>query len=162
MQTTYIDEALPFSEEEFYQAFSLIQSEKKARSSAASVVEAVQRANEGAAHARLAREAGSQDRTETAVPVWYIEDGAFALLALVSEDLRERVNAYMRAKWEAEREPAIRNRLYRPGKGFLQEPTAEVYAEVDELLAGYAAEWEELRATMQAELERRKTPRRRN
>jgi hypothetical protein len=155
VQTSYLHEDLPFSEEEFYRAFRLVQSEKKARSSAAFVVQMVNEVNERAERARLARERGSQNPQELQVPVWIVGDGAFALLALVSDDLRTRVDAYMRGQLESQREPALRDRLYRPGGTILREPTPEVHAEVDALLAGYAAEWTRLCERTRADVERR-------
>lgn len=123
MQTDYIDEQLPFSEEEFYLAFRLVEPEREAREGAAFVAQVVREANEQAERARLALAAGSQDRSETAVPTWLIGDGAFALLALLSDDLRARVDAYMRSQIEGQREQLLRNGLYRPGGMILREPT---------------------------------------
>lgn len=139
MQPEYIDEQLPFCEEEFYRAFRLLGSDPEAREGAAFVVKVVREANEQAERARLALASGSQEIR--GVPSWCIGDVAFALLTLVSDDLRVRVDAYMRAQWEGEREQMLRNGLYRPGGVVLREPTAEVYAEVDARIAEMAAEW---------------------
>ena len=160
MQTEYIDEHLPFSEEEFYRAFRLVESDRKAREGAAFVVQVVREANEQAERVRLASVSGSQDGGTAGVPCWVIGDGAFALLALVSDDLRVRADAYMRAQWETQREQGLRNGLYRPGGVILREPTAEVYAEVESRVAAEQAEWRALCETTRAEIEKRR--RRRN
>lgn len=141
MQTEYIDEQLPFSEDEFYRAFRLVESDGEAREAAAFVVQVVHRAKEQDKAARLAVAAGSQT---SGGATWVIGDEAFALLALVSDDLRARVDAYMRAQWEELREQWLRNGLYRPGGVILREPTPEVHAEVEARLAATAAEWEKL------------------
>lgn len=144
MQTEYINEELPFSEEEFYRAFRLVESDREAREGAASVVQAVRDANEQAERARFAIAAGSQDGSSTGVASWVIGDGAFALLALVSDDLRVRVDAYMREQREGQREQMLRNGLYRPGGVILRAPTSEVHAEVEARIADAAAEWSAL------------------
>lgn len=148
MQTEYIDaQELPFSEEEFYRAFRLVESEREARDAAAFVVQVVRKANEQAERARLAVAADSPDGG--GVPSWVIGDGAFALLTLVSDDLRVRVEAYMRAQWEGLREQWLRDGLYRPGGVLLREPTPEVDARITEA----AAEWRELVERTRAEVE---------
>jgi hypothetical protein len=154
VQTSPIDEDLPFSEAEFYRAFRLVESEKEAREEAAFVVEVVRKANEGAARARLARERGSQDLREIQIPAWVIPDELFALLALVSDDLRARVDAYMRAQWEGQREQLLRNGLYRPGGTILREPTPEVHAEADARIASCEAEWTACCERVRADAER--------
>jgi hypothetical protein len=141
VRTGPIDDDLPFSEDEFYRAFRLLEPDHEAREGAAFVVQVVREANEGAARARLARERGSQDLQEMQIPVWVIPHEVFALLALLSDDLRARVDAYMRAQWEEEREQLLRNGLYRPGGTILREPTPEVHAEADARIASYEAEW---------------------
>lgn len=141
MLTEYIDEQLPFSEEEFYRAFRLLESDTEAREGAAFVVQVVREANEQAERARLAIAAGSQDGSSTRVASWVIGDGAFALLALVSNELRVRVDAHMRAQWEGQREQLLRNGLYRPGGVILRAPTPEVHAEVEARITEAAAEW---------------------
>jgi hypothetical protein len=152
VQTEYIDEQLPFSEEEFYRAFRLVEPEAEAREGAAFVVQVVRKANEQAEQARLALAAGGQDGGGT--PNLVIGNGAFALLALVSDNLRMRVDAYMRAQWEALREQWLRDGLYRPGGVILREPTPEIYAEVEARIAETAAEWRELVERTRAEAER--------
>lgn len=150
MQTEYIDERLPFSEDEFYRAFRLVESDGEAREAAAFVVQVVREANEQDVASRLAVATGSQT---SGGATWVIGDGVFALLALVSDDLRARVDAYMRAQWEELREQWLRNGLYRPGGVVLREPTPEVHAEVDARLAATAAEWGELLERTRADLD---------
>jgi hypothetical protein len=149
--TKYIDEQLPFSEDEFYRAFRLVESEGKAREAAAFVVQVVRQANE---QDKAARFAVATDSQTSGGATWVIGDGAFALLALVSDDLGARVDAYMRAQWEQLREQWLRNGLYRPGGVILREPTPEVHAEVEARLAATAAEWEELLERTRAGVER--------
>lgn len=151
MQTEHIDKQLPFTEDEFYRAFRLVESDTEARATAAFVVQVVRNGNEQAESARLAVAAGSQTSGGGG---WVIEDGAFALLALVSDDLRVRVDAYMRAQWEGLRAQWLRDGLYRPGGVFLREPTAEVQAEVEARIAATAGEWEELLDRTRAEVKR--------
>lgn len=55
-----------------------------------------------------------------------------------------RVDAYMRAQREGEREHLMRNRLYRPGGVVLRAPTPEVYAEVEAQFTETAADWNAL------------------
>lgn len=153
MQTKYIDEQLPFSEEEFYRAFRLVEQDGEARENAAFVVQTVRTANEQTARARLAIAAGSQDRSETALTTWIIEDVAFALLALVSDHLGARVDAYMRARWDELREQWLRDGLYRGSGVFLREATPEVHAEVEARISDRVAEWRELLESIRAEVE---------
>ena len=141
MQTEHIDERLPFTEDEFYRAIRLVESDAEAREAAAFVVQMVRQAKEQGEAARLAVAAGSQSSGGAS---WVIEDGVFALLALVTDDLWMRVDAYMRAQWEELREQWLRNGLYRPGGVVLREPTPEVHAEVEARLTATAAEWEDL------------------
>jgi hypothetical protein len=144
VQTEYIDEQLPFSEEEFYRAFRLLEPDREAREGAAFVVEVVREAREQAENARLAFASASQHGRSMGVPSWFIGEGAFALLALVSDDLRVRVDAYKRAQWEGQREQLLRNGLYRPGGVILRAPTPEVHAEVEARITEEAAEWSAL------------------
>jgi hypothetical protein len=150
VQTEYIDEQLPFSEEEFYRAFRLVESDREARDAVALVVHSVREANEGAERARRVLASGIPEGSNLGVPTWVIGDVAFALLSLVSDDLRARVDAYMGAKWESEREQMLLNGLYRPGGMSLREPTPEVHAAVDARLAEMAADWRELVDTTRA------------
>jgi hypothetical protein len=152
VQTEYIDEQLPFSEDEFYRAFRLVESDREAREGAAFVVQVVRQATEQNEAARLAVAAGSQNSGGVS---WVIGDGAFALLALVSEDLRVRVDAYMRTRWEEWREQWLRGGLYRPGGLVLRDPTPEVYAEVEARIAATAAEWSELLERTRADVQSR-------
>jgi hypothetical protein len=144
VQTDYIDEQLPFSEEEFYRAFRLVESDSEARAGAAFVVQVVREANEQAERARLAFASGRHDGSGMGVPTWFVGDGAFALLALVSGDLRVRVDAYMRAQREGQREQLLRNGLVQPGGVILRTPTPEMHAEVEARITEEASEWSAL------------------
>jgi hypothetical protein len=152
VQTEHIDKQLPFTEDEFYRAFRLVESDTEARTAAAFVVQVVRQASEQDEAARLAVANGSQ---KSGGGGWVIGDGAFALLALVSDDLRVRVDAYMRAQWEELREQWLRDGLYRPGGVFLREPTPEVHAEVEARITATVADWSELLERTRAEVKRR-------
>lgn len=145
---------LPFSEEEFFRAFCLIQPEEEARKNARFVGEMVRDVIEKREQAFQAQERGSTDPDETRIPAWVIGDGAFALLAMLSDDLCARVDAFMRNRWQAERLALTRNALYRPDGSILREPTPEVIADVDAVLASYAAGWKRTRKEMRVEVER--------
>jgi hypothetical protein len=153
MDSAHIDELLPFSEEEFYRAIRLVESEAEAREVAAFIVQIVRETNEQAKRVRAAWASGIHEGSPVGMPGWVIEDGIFALLALVSDDLRVRVEAYMRVQWEGERKELLRNGLYRGGGVFLREPTPEVYAEVDAQITQAAEAWAALMKRTQAALE---------
>lgn len=144
---------LPFSEDEFFRAFCLVQSEQEARESARYVSEIVRSTPEGAERARAAREQGSDDPVEIAEPAWHIGDGAFALLAMVSGELRTRVEDYMRGRWEAERPSLLRATLHRAGRSIHAEPGAEDLEAVERVIGSYEAEWRQVCDRMQAEAE---------
>ncbi len=153
MESAYIDEQLPFSEEEFYRAFRLVEPDPDARESAAFIVRVVRRANEQAQRARLSLAPGDQDDSSMEGPTWFIGDRAFALLSLVSDDLRVRVDAYMGAQWQGLRELLLRFGLYRPDGVILREPTSEEYAKVEAQIAVTAAEWRTVVERTRAEVE---------
>ena len=154
------DETLPFSEAEFYAAFRLIQSEKRARESAAFITQIAREVREQMERARLARERGSGDPRELAVPGLVVPDEVFALLAAASPELRARADAFMRARWAEDRKAWLRDGMYRPGGTVLREPTPEVHAEVEARVAAAEAEWEALCQTTRADVERRQKRRR--
>jgi hypothetical protein len=163
VQTHYIEDVtLPFSEAEFYAAFRLVQPEKKARKTAAFIVQMAREVREQTERARLARERGSNDVHETAVPSLIIPDGVFALLAMVSPELRARVDSFMRAGREGDREQWLRDGLYRPGGVVLREATPQVHAEVEARIVAAAAAWDALCETTRADVERRKRRRRKD
>ena len=157
MQRHSLDrDTLPFSEAEFYEGFRLILSDKKAREAAAFIVELVGDVADQTQRARLARAQGSLDPAETAIPGLVIPDDVFALLALVSGELRVRVDDYIRARWEADRPGWLRDGLYRPGGVILREPTPEVYSEVEARMVAAAGEWQDLLEKTHADVERRR------
>jgi hypothetical protein len=83
-ESHYIDENdLPFTEDELFRALALTGDERLARDAAQDMAELLSSGTyEGA---------------------WSIGDEVFAALALLSDDLRERVEAYMRLRWEGMR-----------------------------------------------------------
>ena len=152
-----IDEReLPFTEAEFAQAFRLVVSERRARKTAAHIRRTVREAIRMAARVREARERGSTDPNEIQEPSWYIGDPAFALLALVSDDLRLRVDNYMRAQWAELRARMLRSRLRRPDGSIMEAPDAAVQAEVDAEIAEYEAAWDRLCEDTRRKLDPRK------
>jgi hypothetical protein len=121
--TDYIDaNDLPFTEDELYRGFVLFGSEREAR--------------EGAR--LLAETLGGGDYEGG----WFISDEAFAAIALVSDDLRDRVDAYMRAQWQGMRPSLVYGALRREGLPPGSEPTPSALRAADEELAGYVADWE--------------------
>ena len=73
---------------------------------------------------------------------WSIADEVFAALALLSDDLRQRVDVYMRRGWEGTRPSLVHAALRREGLPPGSEPTPSTLRAVDEEIAGYMAEWE--------------------
>lgn len=110
----------PFTEDELYRAFCLLESDQDAREEARIITEC----------ARGQREGG-----------WSISDEAFAALALVSAELHARVDAFMRARWEAWRAGLIMTALRGEGLPPGSEPTPSALRAADEEIARYAAEW---------------------
>jgi hypothetical protein len=140
---------LPFSEEEFYRAFALIQGEEEARENARYLSSVVRQSYEQEAVMDLPPRAINH-------PTWAISDEGFALLGFVSDELRHRVERYMHNRWEAEREELIRNRLYRPSGSILAMPDQEVLDEVSQVLHEYAEEWRKTIERMRSRVNRRK------
>jgi cytosine/adenosine deaminase-related metal-dependent hydrolase len=121
-QSRYIDENdLPFTEDELFRAFALTEDEQVARDAARTLAELLP--------------------SGTYEGGWSIGDEGFAALALLSEDLRERVSAYMGARWEGMRRMAIRATLRREGLPPDAEPTESALRAGDEEIAGYVADW---------------------
>lgn len=157
MEPAWIDPTeLPFTEEELFRAFALIQTEREARKSARYVARVVRQSQRNEEAARSARERGSQDVSQTIRPVWAMSADGFALLALLSDDLRLRVETYLRTRWEADRSGLIRDHLYRPNGTIVPAPTPEILAEIDEVIADYESEWSETLKQMRAEVQRRR------
>ena len=107
-KSSYIDENdLPFTENELFRAFALTNDEQVARDAAHMLAELLSSGTyEGA---------------------WSIGYEGFAALALLSDDLRERVDAYILPGWENMRPSLIRDALRREGLPPGSEPTAPRY-----------------------------------
>lgn len=144
MSDRYLAHDLPFTEEEFYRAFRLVDSEVGAREAASYTAALVRDTAARVDAARQARERGETDPSAVAEPNWYIGDEAFALLALVSDDLRERVDACMEARWEDERAAITRAALHRNGRLITSDPTEAERAEVDAEIVSYRTAWTRL------------------
>lgn len=144
MSNRYLAHDLPFMEEEFYRAFRLVDSEAGAREAASYTATLVRDTAALIDAARQARERGETDPHAVAEPNWYIGDEAFALLALVSDDLRERVDTHMSSRWEEERPALTRAALHRNGRLITSAPTEIERAEVDAEIASYRAAWTKL------------------
>ena len=121
--TDYIDpKDLPFTEDELFRALALTFDEQEAREAAHSFAETL--------------DGGAYDGG------WSVSDSVFAALALLSDDLLERVDAYMRARWEGVRPSHVYAALRREGLPPGSEPTPSALRAADEELAGYVADWE--------------------
>lgn len=121
--TDYIDpDDLPFTEHELFRALALLGGEQEARDAARDFA------------ATLA--GGTYDGG------WSISDEVFAALALLSDDLRERVETYKRSDWEGVRPSHIYAALHREGLPPGSEPTPSSLRAADEELAANVAEWE--------------------
>ncbi|HEY0018325.1 MAG TPA: hypothetical protein VGC13_18615 [Longimicrobium sp.] len=121
-QSRYIDEDdLPFTEDELFRAFALTEDEQVARDAARTLAELLS--------------------SGTYEGGWSIADEGFAALALLSEELRERVSAYMGARWERMRRMEVRAALRREGLPPDAEPTESALRAGDEEFAGYVADW---------------------
>jgi hypothetical protein len=119
----YIDvNDLPFTEDEFFRAFALMHDEQLAREAARGIAELLSD--------------GTYDEG------WFISDEVFAALSLLSDELRERVEAYMRPQWERMRPSLIRSALRREGLPPASEPTPSAIRSADEKIAHYVAEWQ--------------------
>ena len=127
MNTTgYLDpELLPFTAEEFFRGLALATDDaEKAREVSDLFAETLAGgASEGVA--------------------WSIPDVVFAAMALVSDDLRKRVDAYKRAGWEGMRRSLIYDALRREGLPGGSDPTPSALRAADAELARYVADWEQ-------------------
>ncbi|HEV3049952.1 MAG TPA: hypothetical protein VGX50_06575 [Longimicrobium sp.] len=123
MNQHYIDaNDLPFTEDEFFQAFALLHDEQFAREAARGIAELLSD--------------GTYDGG------WSISDEVFAALSLLSDELQERVEAYMRPQWARMRPSLIHSALRREGLPPASEPAASVVRSADEEIAAYVADWE--------------------
>jgi len=122
--TEYLDpQLLPFTEEELFRALALTIGEQEARDVAQEFAEVLA--------------GGAYDGG------WSLPDAVFAAMALVSDDLRERVDTYMRSGWERMRPSMIFNALCREGLPGGSDPTPSALRAADEELARYVADWEQ-------------------
>lgn len=118
----YIDpNDLPFTEDELFAALARIGDEQEARDAAQEVAALLS--------------GGTYDGA------WSIGDEVFAALALQSDDLRERVEAYMRARWEGMRPSLVHAALRRQGLPPGSDPAPSALRAADEEIAAYVAEW---------------------
>lgn len=121
-ESRYIDEnALPFTEDELFRAVALTEGEQVARSAAHTMAKVLS--------------GGSYQGG------WSIGDEVFAAMALLSLDLRERVDAYMLPRWENMRPSLIRQALRREGLPPGSTPTASALRAADDEVARYVADW---------------------
>jgi hypothetical protein len=122
-KSRYIDENdLPFTEDELFRAIALTEDEQVARDGAHTLAELLS----GGTY-----EGG-----------WSVGDEVFAALALLSDDLRERVDAYMRPRWEGMRPSLVHAALRREGLPPGSEPTLSALRAADDEIARYVADWE--------------------
>jgi hypothetical protein len=113
---------LPFTEEELFHALALITGEREARD---------------VAHEFAGLLAGGAYEGG-----WSLPDAVFAALALVSDDLRERVDTYMRDRWERMRRSLVYGALRREGLPGGSDPTPSALRAADEEIAASVADWE--------------------
>lgn len=122
--TGYLDpELLPFTAEELFRGLALAADEQKAREVSDWFAETF---------AGGAYEGG-----------WSLPDVVFAAIALVSDDLRQRVETYMRDRWEGSRRSLIYDALRREGLAPGSDPTPSALQAADEELSRYVAHWEQ-------------------
>lgn len=114
---------LPFTEDELFRALALIGDEQEARDAAHAFAETLA--------------GGAYDGG------WSMSDEAFAALALVSDDLRDRVDAYMRSSWEGMRQTLVRAALRSEGFPPGSNPTPSALRAADEEVGDYVANWEQ-------------------
>jgi hypothetical protein len=121
-ESRYIDEnRLPFTEDELYRGLALLGDEKEAREAARTMAEVLS----GGTY-----EGG-----------WSISDEVFAAIALLSDDLRERVNAYMLPRWQNMHPLRVRDALRREGLPAGSEPAASALKAADDEIARYVGDW---------------------
>ncbi|HLM66319.1 MAG TPA: hypothetical protein VK358_02275 [Longimicrobium sp.] len=121
-KTRYIDENnLPFTEDEVFRALALIEDEQVARDVAHTFAELLS--------------SGTYDGG------WSFGYEGYAALALLSEDLRERVDACILPHWENRRPGLISDALRREGLPPDSEPTASALRAADDEIARYVGDW---------------------
>lgn len=121
----YLDpELLPFTAEELFRGIALATDDQQAREVSDMFAEMLAGgANEGVG--------------------WSLPDVVFAAMALVSDDLRKRVDAYKRAEWEGRRRSLVYDALRREGLPGRSDPTPSALRAADAELARYVADWEQ-------------------
>jgi hypothetical protein len=123
--TEYLDpELLPFTAEELYRGIALAADEQKAREVSDMFAEMLA--------------GGATDGVG-----WSLPDVVFAAMALVSDDLRQRVEAYKRAEWEDRRRSLVYHALRRDGLPGGSDPTPSALRAADAELERYVADWEQ-------------------
>jgi hypothetical protein len=122
--TEYLDpELLPFTAEELYRGIALAADDQKAREVSDMFAEMLAGgATEGIG--------------------WSLPDAVFAAMALVSDDLRKRDDAYKRAGWEDRRRSLVYDALRREGLPPGSDPTPSSLRAAAEEVAVYVADWE--------------------
>lgn len=119
----YIDETqLPFTEDELFRAFVLTDGDEQS----ARVV------------AHTFSELLSSGTYEGG---WSLGYDVFAALALLSDDLRERVDAYMLPRWQNMGPSLVRDALRREGLPPDSEPPASVVRAAEDEIARHIADW---------------------
>jgi hypothetical protein len=118
----YIDETnLPFTEDEVFRSLTLTEDEEVARDVAHTFAELLS--------------SGTYDGA------WSFAYEGFAALAMLSDNLRERVDAYILPRWENKRPSLIREALRREGLPPGSEPTPSALRAADDEIACYVADW---------------------
>jgi hypothetical protein len=121
-QSRYIDENdLPFTEDELFRAFALTEDEPEARDAAHYLAELLS--------------------SGTYEGGWSLSYEVFAALALLSDDLRERVDAFILPGWENMRPSLVRAALRRERLPPDSEPTPTALRAADEEIARHLADW---------------------
>jgi hypothetical protein len=121
----YLDpELLPFTAEELYRGIALAADDQQAREVSDMFAEMLaDGATEGVG--------------------WSLPDVVFAAMALVSDDLRKRVDTYKRAEWEGMRRYLVYDALRREGLPAGSDPTPSALRAADEEIAEHVANWEQ-------------------
>lgn len=123
--TGYLDpELLPFTAEELFRGLALATDDQKAREVSDLFAETL---------------AGGADEGVG----WSLPDVVFAAMALVSEDLRKRVDAYKRAEWAGMRRSLVYDALRDQGLPGGSDPTPSAQWAADAELARHVADWEQ-------------------
>ena len=123
--TGYLDpELLPFTAEELFRGLALASDDQQAREVSELFAEVLA--------------GGAKDGVG-----WSLPDVVFAAMALVSDDLRKRVDAYKRADGEGMRRSLVYDALRREGRPSGSDPTPSALRAADAELARYVADWEQ-------------------